>query len=43
MSLTLYFHPLSCHCQKALIALDENNTCDGAPADPFSRSSSSAG
>jgi glutathione S-transferase len=26
MSLTLYFHPLSSFCQKALIALYENNT-----------------
>lgn len=26
MSLTLYFHPLSCFCQKALIALYENGT-----------------
>jgi glutathione S-transferase len=26
MSLTLYFHPLSCYCQKALIALYENDT-----------------
>lgn len=42
MSLTLYFHPLSCFCQKALIALDENNTCDGAPAAPFTGSSSPA-
>lgn len=26
MSLTLHFHPLSCFCQKALIALYENDT-----------------
>lgn len=26
MSLTLYFHPLSCFCQKVLIALYENHT-----------------
>jgi glutathione S-transferase len=26
MSLTLYFHPLSSFCQKALIALYENDT-----------------
>ncbi|WP_186417669.1 glutathione S-transferase family protein [Bosea sp. CS1GBMeth4] len=26
MSLTLYFHPLSCFCQKVLIALYENGT-----------------
>lgn len=26
MSLTLYFHPLSCYCQKVLIALYENGT-----------------
>ena len=26
MSLTLYFHPLSSYCQKALIALYENDT-----------------
>ena len=30
MSLTLYFHPLSSFCQKALIALYENAT----PFDP---------
>lgn len=26
MSLTLYFHPLSCYCQKVLVALYENGT-----------------
>ncbi len=26
MSLTLYLHPLSCYCQKALVALYENDT-----------------
>jgi glutathione S-transferase len=26
MSLTLYFHPLSCYCQKVLVALYENQT-----------------
>lgn len=26
MSLTLHFHPLSCFCQKVLVALDENAT-----------------